>query len=35
MKKKKKDGWDAGGGERPEIPKFNLGFGQEQSHPKI
>lgn len=29
---KKKDGWYAGGrGGRPEIPKFNVGFSQEQS----
>lgn len=32
--KKKKDGY-AGGGGRPEIPKFNVGFSQEESYPKI
>lgn len=34
MEKEKKDGY-AGGGGRPEIPKFNVDFSQEESYPKI
>lgn len=31
--KKKMDMLEGGG--RPEIPKFNVGFSQEESYPKI